>query len=81
MWDGYRRKRGSHIDKLLQKASIWTQLHTGGHTSMDGLKHLLDTTLPATVVPIHTEHPELLQKIYDPQKIHILQDREIFELI
>ena len=81
MWDGYRRKRGSHIDKLLQKASLWTQLHTGGHTSMDGLKHLLDTTLPATVVPIHTEHPELLQKIYDPQKIHILQDREIFELI
>ena len=37
------------------------QLHASGHAPASGVRDLIERVGPRTVVPIHTEHPELFE--------------------
>ncbi|MFH0832953.1 MAG: MBL fold metallo-hydrolase [Candidatus Aenigmatarchaeota archaeon] len=55
------------FDKLLNWLIIsgiteYHQLHVSGHASKDDLKKIIDAANPKTIIPIHTEHPELFKK-------------------
>jgi ribonuclease J len=39
------------------------QSHCSGHINGDNLKELITTVHPKKLYPIHTEHPELFQKL------------------
>lgn len=55
----YERMRNwlSHFDIL------FFQSHCSGHINGDDLKKLINTIHPKNLYPIHTEHPELFQKL------------------
>jgi len=38
------------------------QIHASGHAPLDGVKRLVSDVGAKTVVPVHTEHPELFRK-------------------
>jgi ribonuclease J len=39
------------------------QLHASGHASRDALSAMIGAVKPRNVIPIHTEHPELFERI------------------
>ena len=80
MWDGYRRAYGNNINDFLAQAGTWAQLHTSGHATPEAIKTLLDITTPDVVIPIHTEHPEMLKTYYPEKSTIILNDKEVFTL-
>ena len=83
MWDGYRtcvsEKDAQRLQNFINLAENWSQLHVSGHATPEGIRHLLDITTPDTVIPIHTENPEVLAGIYPEEKVRVLEDREVFE--
>ena len=80
MWDGYRRAIGNTINDFLASAGTWAQLHTSGHATPEAIKTLLDLTMPDTVIPIHTENPEMIKTYYPEKSTVILNDKEVFTL-
>ncbi|MBQ1265789.1 MAG: hypothetical protein IIY06_03355 [Proteobacteria bacterium] len=80
MWDGYRRAYGNTINDFLALGGTWAQLHTSGHATPEAIKTLLDITTPDVVIPIHTEHPEMLKTYYPEKSTIILNDKEVFTL-
>ena len=49
----------------------YEQLHASGHAPMDEVEKLVKGVSPATVVPIHTEHPRLFTKFRGEWKLKI----------
>ena len=76
MWDGYRTKPGSSIPELLETFHNWQPLHTSGHASAKDILTVIDKIKPEMIIPIHTDKPELLQKICSDQNIKIMEDGE-----
>ena len=56
----------------------FTFAHTSGHASLDTLFKLVEFLLPATLVPIHTEHPGDYAKHF--RLVRVLKDGEAFSL-
>ena len=85
MWDGYRtcvsEKDAKKLQAFIDLAENWSQLHVSGHATPEGIQQLLDITTPDIVIPIHTEHPEILTNIYPKDKVRLLEDGECFEVI
>ena len=76
MWDGYRTKPGSSIPELLETFHNWQPLHTSGHASCKDILTVIEKTKPETIVPIHTEKPEILREICSCQNIKSVKDGE-----
>ena len=80
MWDGYRRAIGNTINTFLAIAGTWAQLHTSGHATPEAIQTLLELTTPNTVIPIHTENPDMIKTYYPEKSTVILNDKEVFTL-
>lgn len=76
MWDGYRTKPGSSIPELLEIFHNWQPLHTSGHASCKDILTVIEKTKPETIVPIHTDKPELMREICSYQNVKIVKDGE-----
>ena len=76
MWDGYRTKPGSTIPDFLNLAGHWESLHTSGHASHDALKMVVELAAPQTVIPMHSDNPDMLQTLCPDAKIQITNDGE-----
>lgn len=76
MWDGYRTKPGSTIPDFLALTGTWAELHTSGHASPDGLRHVIEKADPEIVIPMHTDVPQKMQTLCQNRKVILLKDRE-----
>jgi ribonuclease J len=54
------------------------QSHCSGHINGDNLKELITTVHPKKLYPIHTEHPELFQKL--PIKANMVKEGKTYKL-
>jgi ribonuclease J len=54
------------------------QSHCSGHINGDDLKELISTIHPKKLFPIHTEHPELFQKL--PGKTTMVKEGKTYKL-
>ena len=80
MWDGYRTNPGSTIPEFLKLAGKWETLHTSGHTSVEGIKMLIEKTKPSTIIPMHTDVPNQMSKLFQNENIVVLNDGQEFEI-
>ena len=76
MWGGYRAKPNSTIPAFLDLIGNWETLHTSGHASQSDIRTLIDITKPDTIIPIHTDRPEVLQEICSEEKTITVHDGE-----
>ena len=72
MWDGYLKdkKQQPFLQWLDDKNIQMHQIHTSGHASVKDLKRLRVAMMDATVVPIHTQQPDLYEKMFDNVCMH-----------
>ncbi len=74
-WEGYLKKEHSmyytpYINELKTTNNIkYSHIHTSGHATIDKLILLIKKLNPKQVVPIHTEQPEKLKKIFNDTKL------------
>lgn len=88
MWGGYLDKshpafdkyKKNFIDNALRNGCRMEYLHTSGHASVDEIKQICEITNAKTVIPIHSETPEVLKEMQFPSNIVILQDNESIKL-
>lgn len=76
MWDGYRTKPDSNIPEFLSLTGTWAELHTSGHASPDGLRHVIEKSDPEIVIPMHTDAPQKMQTLCQNRTVILLKDRE-----
>jgi len=72
MWDGYlkEKKQQPFLQWLDDQEIQMHQIHTSGHASVKDLKRLRVAMMDATVVPIHTQQPDLYEKMFDKVCVH-----------
>ena len=80
MWDGYRTKPNSTIPEFLNLFGRWAPLHTSGHASHRDLQMVAERVHPHVIIPIHSDHPEILQTICPEATVALLKDGEEFVL-
>lgn len=86
MWSGYLNKshpafdeyKNNFINVALSVGCKIVHLHTSGHASADEIKKVCKITEAKTIIPIHSEKPELLKDIVPLCNVIILQDKENF---
>jgi len=63
MWDGYLED--GRLQAQLDALNIpLSKIHTSGHADTPTLKRLVAALQPKTVIPIHSEHPELFETLF-----------------
>ena len=88
MWGGYLDKshpafdeyKKNFVDNAVKNGCRMEYVHTSGHASVDEIREVCRITNAKTVIPIHSEVPELLNEIQISNNIVILQDNESFVL-
>lgn len=90
MWGGYIKKDADTYDeKLGALYHGWNpdrrvDLHTSGHATADDIRRMILTVKPQKyILPIHTEKPEMFEKLdigEYAEKIKVLDDNEIVEM-
>lgn len=88
MWKGYLDKKhpafdeykSDFINSALHGGCKMVYLHTSGHAGIDEIKRTCAITNAKTVIPIHSEKPEMLKEIGIKSNIVILQDNEILTI-
>ncbi|MCH5351295.1 MAG: hypothetical protein J1F39_04960, partial [Clostridiales bacterium] len=55
-------------------------LHTSGHASVDEIIKICEITEAKTIIPIHSESPEMLKELGITGNTVVLQDNEIFSI-
>jgi ribonuclease J len=65
MWSGYLQKEEwAKTRKVIERTGgNLVEIHTSGHAAVPDLVRLIHDLRPRRVVPIHTERPEVLQKL------------------
>jgi ribonuclease J len=43
----------------------YTQIHASGHLSYDEIKEFIEKVKPKTVIPVHTQNPEVFKNLHD----------------
>ena len=84
MWKGYLDKshpaydeyKSAFIERAVKNGSRFEYLHTSGHASAEQIKRVLEITNAKTVIPVHSEKPELLTSLCASEKVRVLQDGE-----
>ena len=79
-WRGYLKSKDVKY-KFLQDMvnDDYIYLHTSGHADKASIKEIIDITEPNAVIPIHTEHKEMIKELTNNSKI--LEDEEEFLII
>ena len=73
MWRGYPvdQPSGVRLQGWLAEHGIpLTHIHASGHATVADLQRLAEAFQPATVVPIHTNHPELFPGLFPNVVLH-----------
>jgi len=81
MWPGYleRSELLDRLEKFLDDLGVPTRyLHTSGHAKLFDLKRLVQALRPKTIIPVHTDHPEIFKDHF--QNIRLASDGEIIEI-
>lgn len=86
MWRGYLdtshpafdEYKKNFVDNAVKNGCRMEYLHTSGHASVAEIRAVCKITNAKTVIPIHSEIPELLKEINLSNNIVILQDNESF---
>lgn len=86
MWSGYLDKshpafdehKNNFVNGALNSGCRIIYLHTSGHASVDEIKKVCQITEAKTIIPIHSEKPELLKDNVPLCNVVILQDKESF---
>jgi Predicted hydrolase of the metallo-beta-lactamase superfamily len=55
------------VENWLQHFNLfpYTQIHASGHLSYDEIKEFIETVQPKTVIPVHTQNPEVFKNLHD----------------
>ncbi|MDE6666834.1 MAG: MBL fold metallo-hydrolase [Clostridia bacterium] len=85
MWDGYLDKKHpafneykyNFVNCALNRGCRIVSLHTSGHASIDEIREVCKITNAKTIIPIHSEAPELLNEMISGNVV-VLQDNESF---
>ncbi|MDE5943363.1 MAG: hypothetical protein K2H30_04055 [Clostridia bacterium] len=72
--------KSNFVNSALNGGCRIIYLHTSGHASVDEIKKICEITQAKTIIPIHSEKPELLKDIIPSGEVVILQDKESFVL-
>jgi len=68
MWDGYIGKNekvnNKELIELLKPYNNIEHLHTSGHADVETLQKVEGIIKPKHIIPIHTEKPEMFQKLF-----------------
>lgn len=78
MWNGYINNPSSpayneHLAASLGKEYLYR--HTSGHCDMESLQNLFAQLSPKTIIPIHTDAPEIFAKLFSDQwAVPLMQD-------
>ena len=88
MWGGYLDKmhpafdvyKSNFINNVLNVGCQIVNLHTSGHASVDEILKICEITEAKTIIPIHSESPEMLKELGISGNIVVLQDNEIFSI-
>lgn len=86
MWSGYLDKthpafdeyKNNFINSALSCGCRIVNLHTSGHASVEEIKKVCEITSAKTVIPIHSERPEMIKELGIGGDIKILNDGEVF---
>ena len=69
MWDGYIGKNekvnNKELIELLKPYNNIKRLHTSGHADVETLQKVEGIIKPKHIIPIHTEKPEMFQKLFE----------------
>lgn len=76
MWLGYL-ENPSYLAPLKNRHIY---IHTSGHAYASDLQDFVKKLSPKTIIPIHTEHPEMYSALYDT-RVEFLKDGEELYLI
>ena len=88
MWGGYLDEKHPAFDKYksdfinnaISNGCKIVNLHTSGHASVDEIIKICEITEAKTIIPIHSENPEMLNKLGVSGNIVVLQDNETFSI-
>ena len=88
MWNGYLDKshpafdeyKYNFVNDAINSGCRVIHLHTSGHASVDEIKMICEITEAKTVIPIHSERPELLKEIIPSGNVVVLHDKESVEV-
>ncbi|MCH5163964.1 MAG: MBL fold metallo-hydrolase [Clostridiales bacterium] len=88
MWSGYLNEKHPAFDKYksdfinnaISNGCRVINLHTSGHASIDEIIKICEITGAKTIIPIHSENPEMLKELGVSGNIIVLQDNEIFSI-
>lgn len=69
MWEGYLAD-GKLRKKLDSMGIPVSHIHTSGHADIPTLKRLVDALQPASITPIHSEHPERYAELFKGVSSH-----------
>lgn len=72
----YRTKPKSTISEFLNIVGRWTLLHTGGHASHSVHQVVAESVHSDIMIPLHSNHSEMLQKICPEATVARLKDGE-----
>ena len=55
------------VENWLQHFNLfpYTQIHASGHLGYDEIKDFIQTVRPKTVIPVHTQNPEVFENLHD----------------
>lgn len=89
-WGGYLETENKmyftdYINKLKNSSDInYHHIHTSGHATIDKLILLAEKLQAKKIVPVHTEEPEMLKKVFGEAKlnnIEVWEDNVEYEII
>jgi ribonuclease J len=55
------------VDNRLMHFKLYPhdQIHASGHLGYDEIKEFIGTVQPKTVIPVHTQNPEVFENLHD----------------
>ncbi len=82
LWPGYLERESSlqRLRNYFQEKGVRIELlHTGGHAGISDLKKMAEAMKPASVIPIHSFHPE--EFIHEFPNVRLVNDGEPFSIL
>jgi len=80
MWKGYLEGDAKSETICATVPPDYVYLHTSGHASSDAIKKVCDTVKPTTIIPIHGENPQNIEKLNLPYNVKYLNDGELYDM-
>lgn len=81
MWHGYLKndsKMAVFKEKMIEKGVKFYDIHTSGHASIEAMKKLAHGIQYKTLIPVHTEHPEIFKNLF--KNTLVVSDGEIITI-